>query len=85
MLMRSSSDSSQILVSVADTQLSCAQNGVLAPIVGIIGTLQALEAIKLLANYGEPAVGRLLAFDGLRLEWRSLRLNRAENCPVCGG
>jgi adenylyltransferase/sulfurtransferase len=71
--------------SVADTQLSCSQNGVLAPIVGIIGTLQALETIKLLANYGEPAVGRLLAFDGLRLEWRSLRLNRAENCPVCGG
>lgn len=70
--------------SVADTQLSCSENGVLAPIVGVIGTLQALEVIKLLANYGEPAIGKLLAFDGQRLEWRTLRLNRAADCPVCG-
>jgi len=70
--------------SVADTQLSCSENGVLSPIVGIIGTLQALEAIKLLANYGEPAVGKLLVFDGKTLEWRSLRLKKAEDCSVCG-
>jgi len=69
---------------VQDEQLSCAQNGVLAPLVGVIGTLQALEAIKLLANYGAPAVGKLLIFDAKTLEWRSLILPRAKNCPVCG-
>lgn len=68
---------------VQDEELSCAQNGVLAPIVGVIGTLQALEAIKLLADYGTPALGKLLAFDGKTLEWRSLRLRKADNCPVC--
>ncbi|MET0379556.1 MAG: molybdopterin-synthase adenylyltransferase MoeB [Spongiibacteraceae bacterium] len=69
--------------SVADTQLSCSENGVLAPIVGVIGTLQALEAIKLLANFGEPAAGKLWVFDGKALEWRSLQLKKAEDCPVC--
>lgn len=69
---------------INDEQLSCAQNGVLAPIVGIIGTLQALEAIKVIAQYGEPAVGRLQIFDGKALELRSLKLKRADDCPVCG-
>ena len=70
---------------VQDEQLSCATNGVLAPIVGIIGTMQALEAIKLLANYGTPAIGKLLVLDGKALEWRSLRLQRSSTCTVCGG
>jgi molybdopterin-synthase adenylyltransferase len=69
---------------VQDEQLSCSQNGVLAPLVGVIGTLQALEAIKLLANFGEPAIGKLLIFDAKSLEWRSLILPRAKDCPVCG-
>ena len=69
---------------VQDEQLSCSQNGVLAPLVGVIGTLQALEAIKLLANHGAPAIGRLLIFDAKTLEWRSLILPRAKGCPVCG-
>jgi len=68
---------------VQDEQLSCAQNGVLAPLVGVIGTLQALEAVKLLANYGTPAVGKLSIFDAKTLEWRSLILPRASHCPVC--
>ena len=68
-----------------DSQLSCSENGVLAPLVGVIGSLQALEAIKLLAGYGEPAVGRLQVFDGKTLEWRSLALKRDAHCPVCGG
>lgn len=68
---------------VQDEQLSCAQNGVLAPIVGVIGSLQALEAIKLLANYGVPTIGKLLAFDGKSLEWRTLKLKKDANCPVC--
>ncbi len=70
---------------VQDEQLNCSQNGVLAPLVGVIGSLQALEAIKLLANYGTPSIGKLLIFDGKTLEWRSLMLARTANCPVCGG
>lgn len=69
---------------VQDEQLSCSQNGVLAPLVGVIGTLQALEAIKLLANFGTQAVGRLVIFDAKTLEWRSLVLPRSKGCPVCG-
>jgi adenylyltransferase/sulfurtransferase len=69
---------------VTDEQLSCSQNGVLAPLVGIIGTLQALEAVKLLAGYGEPAIGRLQVFDARCAEWRSLILKRDPGCPVCG-
>ncbi|MFT3928744.1 MAG: molybdopterin-synthase adenylyltransferase MoeB [Spongiibacteraceae bacterium] len=68
---------------VSDEQLSCSQNGVLAPIVGVIGTLQALEAIKIIANYGTPAIGKLLAFDGRALEWRTLKLKKDSHCPVC--
>lgn len=68
---------------VADTQLSCSENGVLAPIVGVIGTLQALEAIKILAQFGTPAVGKLLVFDGKLLEWRNLALKKTDDCPVC--
>lgn len=68
---------------VSDEQLSCAQNGVLAPIVGIIGTMQALEAIKLIAHYGAPSIGKLLAFDGKALEWRMLKLKKDDSCPVC--
>lgn len=68
---------------VQDEQLSCATSGVLAPLVGIIGTLQALEAIKLLAEYGTPAIGKLLMFDAKALEWRSLKLRRDGHCPVC--
>jgi molybdopterin-synthase adenylyltransferase len=66
-----------------DEQLSCSQNGVLAPIVGVIGTLQALEAIKLLTNYGSPSLGKLLMFDGKTLEWRTLKLKKDIKCPVC--
>jgi adenylyltransferase/sulfurtransferase len=69
---------------LGDEQLSCATNGVLAPIVGIIGAVQALEAIKVLAHYGEPAIGKLQIFDGRTLDWRSLKLARASDCPVCG-
>lgn len=67
-----------------DAQLTCSENGVLAPLVGVIGSLQALEALKLLARFGEPAVGRLQLFDAKTLEWRSLTLRRDPDCPVCG-
>jgi adenylyltransferase/sulfurtransferase len=62
----------------------CSENGVVAPLVGIIGAMQALEAIKLLCGIGESLGGRLLILDGLRLQWRELRLQRDPACPVCG-
>jgi adenylyltransferase/sulfurtransferase len=64
---------------------TCADNGVLAPIVGIIGTLQALETLKLLLDIGKPLCGRVLIFDGLDHEWRSIKLSRDPDCPVCSG
>lgn len=61
----------------------CATMGVFAPLVGIIGTLQASEALKLLCGIGEPLVGRLLMLDARRTEWTELRVPRQANCPVC--
>lgn len=63
---------------------TCTENGVLSPVVGIIGSLQALEAIKLLLDLGETLRGRLLVFDALYSEWRSVKLPRDPACPVCG-
>lgn len=58
--------------------------GVLGPVVGVMGTLQALEAIKLLSGIETPS-GELRLFDGKTSQWRSLALHRASGCPVCGG
>lgn len=63
---------------------TCSENGVLSPIVGIIGSLQALEAIKVILSLGETLAGRLLVFDGLNQEWRKLKIPRDPGCPVCG-
>lgn len=62
---------------------TCSQTGILAPLVGIIGSVQALEAIKLLLGIGETLCGRLLVLDAAALEWRTLRLRRDPHCPVC--
>jgi molybdopterin/thiamine biosynthesis adenylyltransferase len=62
---------------------TCGENGVLAPLVGIIGSVQATEAIKLLAGFGQPLEGRLLTLDAARMEWREIRFRRDPNCPVC--
>ncbi len=67
------------------TALNCAENGVIAPLVGIIGTCQALEAIKCLCGVGETLVGYVLYLDSKYMEWRKLKLSRREQCPVCGG
>ncbi len=64
---------------------TCTNNGVLAPIVGVIGSLQALETLKLLLGVGESLCGRLLVFDGLYHEWRSVKLGKDPQCPVCAG
>ncbi len=63
---------------------SCAEGGVLGVLPGIIGSLQALEAIKLILGVGEPLVGRLVLFDALRLRFRELQLRKDPACPVCG-
>lgn len=62
---------------------SCSQNGVLAPVVGIIGSVQATEALKILAGFGEPLFGRLLLLDAMEMRWRELRLPQDPNCPIC--
>src|SRR5881396_2588803 len=63
---------------------SCAEGGVLGVLPGIIGSLQALEAIKLILGFGEPLIGRLLLFDGRRMQFRELALEKDRECPVCG-
>lgn len=68
----------------ATTALSCSESGVLAPVVGVIGSLQAMEAIKLLAGYGEPLRGSLLLLDLATMEIRRLQLPPAPDCPDCG-
>ena len=66
---------------VAET---CTANGVIAPLLGIIGSMQALEAMKLIMHLGQSLRGRLLLFDALRLEWHTAKLPRDPQCPVCG-
>ena len=63
---------------------SCAEGGVLGVLPGIIGSLQALEALKLVLGAGESLVGRLLLFDALRLKFRELTLRKDPGCPLCG-
>jgi adenylyltransferase/sulfurtransferase len=62
----------------------CATMGVFAPLVGIVGSTQAAEALKLLAGAGESLAGRLLVVDALAMQWRELRVPRDPACPVCG-
>jgi molybdopterin/thiamine biosynthesis adenylyltransferase/rhodanese-related sulfurtransferase len=63
---------------------SCAEAGVLGVLPGLVGTIQATEAVKLVLGVGEPLIGRLLLIDALRLEFRTLRLHRDPACPACG-
>jgi adenylyltransferase/sulfurtransferase len=63
---------------------SCAEGGVLGVLPGVIGTIQALETLKLILGAGESLVGRLLIFDALALRFRELKLRRDPNCPMCG-
>lgn len=63
---------------------NCRTAGVLGPVVGVIGTLQALEAIKLLVNLSSSLSGKLKLFDGKQHSWQTLRLSKAKSCLVCG-
>ncbi len=62
---------------------SCTRNGVLAPLLGIVGSIQATEAMKLIIGMGEPLIGRLLLIDALEMEIRTVRLRRSTDCPIC--
>jgi adenylyltransferase/sulfurtransferase len=68
----------------SEREETCSRLGVLAPLLGIIGSIQATEVLKLLLGVGEPLIGRLLVVDALAMEWRTLRLRRDPACPVCG-
>ena len=67
----------------ADVVLNCAENGVAAPLVGIIGSIQAMEAMKVVADVGESLAGYVLYVDAKRMELRRLKLPRDPNCPTC--
>jgi adenylyltransferase/sulfurtransferase len=66
-----------------ENQDSCAMEGVLAPVVGVIGTMQALQAVYVLTRRAEPLRGQLLLFDGFLMEWRKVRVPRRPDCPAC--
>src|SRR5260221_14045975 len=63
---------------------SCAEGGVLGVLPGIIGVMQAIEAVKLIIGIGEPLIGRMIAFDALKMKFREFKLRRDPKCPVCG-
>lgn len=68
----------------SNEQLSCSESGVLGPVVGTIGTMQALEAIKLISGMGNTLSGRLMIFDALSMHWQTMNLQADPKCPVCG-
>ncbi|MCV4285928.1 molybdopterin-synthase adenylyltransferase MoeB [Pseudomonas capsici] len=68
----------------SEAELTCSEAGVIGPLVGLVGSLQALEALKLLAGFGEPLVGRLLLIDALSTRFRELKVRRDPACGVCG-
>ena len=68
---------------LAPEEARCATMGVFAPLVGIIGAMQAAEALKLVAHIGEPLMGRLLMLDGRSMEWTQVRVGRKVDCVVC--
>jgi adenylyltransferase/sulfurtransferase len=69
----------------AEVEETCTANGVIAPLLGIAGSVQALEAMKIIIGIGTTLKGRLLLFDALAMEWHAARLPKDPACPVCGG
>ncbi|MGV7959635.1 HesA/MoeB/ThiF family protein [Photorhabdus tasmaniensis] len=67
-----------------EPQRNCRTAGVLGPVVGVIGTLQALEAIKMLSGLPSPLSGKLRLFDGKQQSWSTLQLSQSRQCPICG-
>ncbi|HFQ8225336.1 molybdopterin-synthase adenylyltransferase MoeB [Citrobacter sp. Ct235] len=67
-----------------ENALTCVEAGVMAPLIGVIGSLQAMEAIKLLAHYGQPASGKIVMYDAMTCQFREMKLMRNPGCEVCG-
>jgi molybdopterin/thiamine biosynthesis adenylyltransferase len=65
-------------------EVACSTMGVFSPTVGIIGTMQAAEALRLIGGFGTTLQGRLMMLDSLRMEWNTMRIARQRDCPVCG-
>lgn len=65
-------------------ELRCATTGVLGPLVGMVGSIQAAEALKVIGGFGEPLVGRLLSVDALTMQWHTVRFRKDPKCSVCG-
>jgi molybdopterin/thiamine biosynthesis adenylyltransferase len=65
-------------------EVACSQMGVFAPTVGIIGVMQAAEALRVVAGVGETLTGRLMMLDSLRMDWTTMKIARQTDCPVCG-
>jgi adenylyltransferase/sulfurtransferase len=65
-------------------EVQCSTMGVFAPLTGVIGAMQAMEAIKLVAGVGEPPAGRFQIFDAISADWRSVKLKKDPRCAVCG-
>jgi adenylyltransferase/sulfurtransferase len=66
-----------------EQNLSCVESGIMSPVVGVIGAMQALEAIKILTSYGQGSIGRLMLFDGMTSTWNSFKVPKQATCPDC--
>ncbi|MEX0449372.1 molybdopterin-synthase adenylyltransferase MoeB [Spiribacter sp. 221] len=73
-----------VYADIGEEAQSCSETGVLGPLTGVIGSLQAVEAVKVVTGLGESLAGRLLVVDALTQQWRRLSLRRDPQCPVCG-
>jgi len=67
-----------------ENALTCVEAGVMSPLVGVIGAMQAMEAIKVLTHFGTPAAGKLVMYDAMRCQFREMKLMRNPTCEVCG-
>jgi adenylyltransferase/sulfurtransferase len=67
----------------AELTETCSQTGVFSPIVGVIGSMQALEAMKLICGIGNTLIGKTLLFDALYAEWQTIKLNKNPHCLIC--
>ena len=74
----------QCLYSNGDQDETCSTNGIMSPVVGIIGSVQAMEAIKIISNLGKTLTGRLMLLDAFRSQWREMRLLKDPSCEACG-
>lgn len=68
---------------IGEQNLSCVESGVMSPIVGVIGSMQALEAIKVLTDFGQPLINKLMLFDGMTMQWQSFNVTKNKDCTVC--